>query len=240
MQRPRPCPFACPSERMRQYSGRNPAKGRVVAAWLTTHETSGKARSQTPFRNAHRAPDDVVCARDHEPPGPSRTTTGRRPARPRARAKRMRASLAAGSGVAGVTAAIVFVIGQQLFPVKQKQPPAAPCGAAVAETPPPAPKPPPMRPRGAGRAARRRGGRRRGEDARRGSGRRKPPRPASRNREGGQGREDRGAREAAGDEAAAGADTKPIDKQRQADKDLAREAWRRNRPTSASTAARPR
>jgi hypothetical protein len=35
----------------------------------------------------------------------------------------------------------------------------------------------------------------------------------------------------AADEAAAGADDrKPIDKQRQADKDLAREAWRRNRP----------
>ena len=35
---------------------------------------------------------------------------------------------------------------------------------------------------------------------------------------------------AAADEAAGADDRKPIDKQRQADKDLAREAWRRNRP----------
>ena len=34
----------------------------------------------------------------------------------------------------------------------------------------------------------------------------------------------------AGEEATAGEDAKPIDKQRQADKDLARESWRRNRP----------
>jgi hypothetical protein len=148
------------------------------------------------------------------------------------------AGIARGPGllVVAVTAAIVFGIGQQLFPVKPKQPaaptPAAP--APVAPTPPaPEPRPvadgaatvaaPPAIDAGAvaakvadagatGAAAPEKR-----DEAAASEKAEKPPAPPA-------------------DEAAAGADDgKPIDKQRQADKDLAREAWRRNRPDVSVT-----
>ena len=58
------------------------------------------------------------------------------------RARQRDAGIARGPGllVAAVTAAIVFAIGLQVFPVKPKQPPAPPpAPAPVAQTPPPAP-----------------------------------------------------------------------------------------------------
>jgi len=131
--------------------------------------------------------------------------------------------------VAAVTAAIVFGIGQQLFPVKPKQPPAPPPSvpAPVAPTlPSPEPKPasdgaatvaaPPAIEAGAVAAKVADAGTtstaapEKKEEAAGSEKAEKPTAPA--------------VDEAAGD------DGKPIDKQRQADKELAREAWRRNRP----------
>lgn len=156
----------------------------------------------------------------------------RTPRRASTRARQTDAGIARGPGlaVAGVTAAIVFVIGQQLFPVKPKQPPAPPAAPTVAETPPAAPLPPAMPAADAaavvappaleaGAAAAKT------PDA----GAAVAAAPETEKAD----KTDKAEKSepAAADEAAAGADDrKPIDKQRQADKDLAREAWRRNRP----------
>lgn len=141
------------------------------------------------------------------------------------RARQRDAGVARGPGllVAAVTAAIVFVIGQQLFPVKPKQPPAPP-PAPVAPTPPPAPAPvadaatavvtPPAAEAGtASTKTADAGAVEKVEKKEEVVEAEKPEKaetekPAAEDAEGG----------------------KPIDKQRQADKDLAREAWRRNRP----------
>src|SRR5689334_17696151 len=114
-------------------------------------------------------------------------------------ARQRDAGIARGPGllVAAVTAAIVFVIGQQLFPVKPKQPPAPPPAEAgtVAE-----------KAAEAGAATEKK------EEAVEAEKPEKAEKPET----------DKPAAEES--------DGKPIDKQRQADKDLAREAWRRNRP----------
>lgn len=133
--------------------------------------------------------------------------------------------------VAGVTAAIVFVIGQQLFPVKPKQPPAPPPTAA--ETPPPAPPPPtpvadaasavatpPAAEAGAVAA--------KTADAGAAVAEAEPTDKAAKPEKAEAEKGDKADTEKpAADDAAA---AKPIDKQHQADRDLAREAWRRNRP----------
>ena len=135
------------------------------------------------------------------------------------RARQRDAGIARGPGllVAAVTAAIVFAIGQQLFPVKPKQPPAPPpAPAPVAQTPPPAPvadATPPAAEAGTAAA--------KGADA----GAAVAAAPEK--------KEEAVEPEKAETEKPAAEDTdggRPIDKQRQADKDLAREAWRRNRP----------
>jgi len=135
------------------------------------------------------------------------------------RARQRDAGIARGPGllVAAVTAAIVFAIGQQLFPVKPKQPPAPPpAPAPVAQTPPPAPvadATPPAAEAGTAAA--------KGADA----GAAVAAAPEK--------KEEAVEPEKAETEKPAAEDAdggRPIDKQRQADKDLAREAWRRNRP----------
>jgi hypothetical protein len=154
----------------------------------------------------------------------------------RTRARQTDAGIARGPGifVAALTAVIVFVIGQQLFPVKPKQalsPPPAP--APVAETPP-APKPvvdagavataPPAAEAGsvveksadAGAAVAEKSADKTDETA-------EPKKPEKADKT-------EATEKPAGEEATGGEDGKPIDKQRQADKDLARESWRRNRP----------
>jgi hypothetical protein len=137
------------------------------------------------------------------------------------------AGIARGPGlaVAGVTAAIVFVIGQQLFPIRPRQPtPPAPIATADAQAPTTA------APADAGAII-------------------AAPKVeagvvATKTTDAGGAAADTGAA-GAPEKAAAGepeqakpaeeptagiAPIKPIDKQRQADRDLAREAWRRNRP----------
>jgi hypothetical protein len=152
------------------------------------------------------------------------------------RARRTDAGIARGPGilVAAVTAVIVFVIGQQLFPVKPRQPPSPPPVPSPVAEPPPAPKPvvdagaiataPP-----AADAARTveqsaDAGAVVAEKApEKTDGAAEPKKPDKAEKA-------QAPEKAAGEEAAADDETKPIDKQRQADKDLAREAWRRNRP----------
>src|SRR6478735_4763675 len=74
---------------------------------------------------------------------------------PAVRARAADAGIARGPGlaVAGVTAAVVFVIGQQLFPVRPKQPPAPPPATPTAAETPPTPPPPPPTPTPAADAA---------------------------------------------------------------------------------------
>jgi hypothetical protein len=139
--------------------------------------------------------------------------------------------------VAAVTALIVFAIGYELIPAKQKQPPAPPpAPAPVAETPPPAPKAagdaaavattPPAAEAGAVGEKNADAGAAVTEKAAE-----KTDEAEAKKAEKAEKTEKAEAPEkSAGDEAAAGAEARPIDKQRQADKDLAREAWRRNRP----------
>jgi hypothetical protein len=131
--------------------------------------------------------------------------------------------------VAAVTAAIVFVIGQQLFPVKPRQapPPVAPTTAP--ETPPPPPIAAAADAASLAAAAGDAGTKAaKAPDAVADAGAAaktekqaaaEPVKPA--------------AEPAAEDETDAAAAERKVtvaDKQRQADKDLAREAWRRNRP----------
>jgi hypothetical protein len=155
----------------------------------------------------------------------------RTPRRASTGARQTDAGIARGAGlaVAGVTAAIVFVIGQQLFPVKPKQqpapPPAAPTVAETPPAPPPTPAadaaaPPPSIEAGVAAA--------KTTDA--AAAVAAAPEPEKAEKPNKADKTDKPEPPAA-DEATAGTDDrKPIDKQRQADKDLAREAWRRNRP----------
>ena len=153
----------------------------------------------------------------------------RTPRRASTRARQTDAGIARGPGlaVAGVTAAIVFVIGQQLFPVKPKQPPAPPAAPTVAETPPATPLPPAMPAADAAAAVAVPPATEAGATAA------KTPDASAAVAAAPETEKPEKADKAEkpepppADDAAAG---KPIDKQRQADKDLAREAWRRNRP----------
>ena len=151
-----------------------------------------------------------------------------------ARPRRSDAGIARGPGllVAAVTAAIVFVIGQQLFPLKPRQVPppvatadagagvatASPAEAGAAATPP-APEAgaaaTPGADAGAAVAT---------ADAGRSATAKAAKEPAP--------EAVKPAAEAAEDDAttAGGAERKMADKKSQADRDLAREAWRRNRP----------
>jgi len=128
------------------------------------------------------------------------------------------AGIARGPGlaVAGVTAAIVFAIGQQLFPVRSRQEPPAP--APIVATPPPVVTPPAVDASAAAAEA--------GTAATNVA-------DAGDKTAGAEKKTEEAAEPPAADEASA--DHKPIDKQRQADKDLAREAWRRNRPDISVT-----
>jgi hypothetical protein len=134
---------------------------------------------------------------------------------PPVRARVADAGIARGPGlaVAGVTAAVVFVIGQQLFPVRPRQEPPPP--APIVATPPPVVAPPVV---DAAVAA----------AAEAGTATKKVVDAGAAVAE-----LDKTAEPSTADEAAA--DRKPIDKQRQADRDLAREAWRRNRPDISVT-----
>ena len=155
-----------------------------------------------------------------------RRATSGRASRPR---RHPDSGIARGPGllVAAVTAAIVFVIGQQLFPVKPKQaqPPATPPPTTTPETPPPPPPVPAADAAtqasaatgdaGAGAAA--------ASTADAGKGavaaKEPPSEPAKPSDE-----------PPAEEAASASPERKLADKQKQADRDLAREAWRRNRP----------
>jgi len=148
------------------------------------------------------------------------------------------AGIARGPGlaVAGVTAAIVFVIGQQLFPVKPKQQPAPPPATpTAAETPPAPPPPPPITPAvdaaaavvAAPPAAEAGAVAVKAPDAGAGTAETEPAEKTTKAESEKPIAEKADSDKPAADDAAGG---KPIDKQRQADKDLAREAWRRNRP----------
>jgi len=128
-------------------------------------------------------------------------------------ARRPDAGIARGPGlaVAGITAAIVFVIGLQIFPTRHSQP-----------TPPPAPpvvQPPPPQPVPVADAATA------AEAA--ASAAAKTPDAGTVAPEKTEEASEKGTAE---ETPAPSDERKPIDKQRQADKDLAREAWRRNRP----------
>jgi hypothetical protein len=126
------------------------------------------------------------------------------------------AGIARGPGlaVAGVTAAIVFMIGQQLFPVRPRQEPPPP--APIVAAPPPVVAPPVV---DAAVAAAAEAGTAAAKDAGAAIAEKKTDEAA--------------AEPSTADEAPA--DRKPIDKQRQADRELAREAWRRNRPDISVT-----
>ena len=151
------------------------------------------------------------------------------------RARQTDAGIARGPGifVTALTAAIVFVIGQQLFPVKPKQPPSAPpAPAPVAETPP-APKP--VVDGGAVAATTPAAEAGSVVDKSADAGAAVAEKPAEKADEAEAKKTEKTEKaeapdKASGEEATAGEDAKPIDKQRQADKDLARESWRRNRP----------
>lgn len=160
----------------------------------------------------------------------------RTPRRASTRTRQTDAGIARGPGLAvvGVTAAIVFAIGQQLFPVKPKQPPAPPAVPTAAQTPPAAPVPPPMPAADAAAAVAAPPAVEAGAAAAKtaDAGAAVAAAPETEKADKAEKTEKAEKPEpVAADEAAAGADDrKPIDKQRQADKDLAREAWRRNRP----------
>ena len=127
--------------------------------------------------------------------------------------------------VAAVTAAVVFVIGLEVFPSRLHQPLAPPLAPPVVTPPPPAPTPvadaaaatatPPALDAGAVAVKAPDAGAAVPEKKEEAA---EKPTPAPEEK-------------AATEESSAGAgDRKPIDKQSQADRDLAREAWRRNRP----------
>ena len=124
-----------------------------------------------------------------------------------------------------MTAAIVFVIGQQLFPVKPKQPPPAPAPVADGRRrPPPTPacRPPRLPLLAATRAP---AGAAAGADAGKAGAAEKAPETEKEpdSRKDAAGRTDGRVRGRA-------PERKPPTSRSQADKDLAREAWRRNRP----------
>jgi hypothetical protein len=131
--------------------------------------------------------------------------------------------------VAAVTAAIVFVIGQQLFPIKPKQfqPPPPPAPTAAPETPPPtAPVPAADAASQANAAA---------GDASAGAAATAPVTPdagkAAVAEQEPPAEPTKPADEPPAEDAAtASPERKLADKQKQADRELAREAWRRNRP----------
>jgi hypothetical protein len=118
----------------------------------------------------------------------------------------------------------VFVIGQQLFPVKPKQPPAPP-PAPVVQTPPPAPAP-------VADAAAAEAGTVAEKAADAGAATEKKEEAAEAEKP------EKAERAETEKPAVEESDGKPIDKQRQADKDLAREAWRRNRPDISVSGAK--
>jgi hypothetical protein len=141
--------------------------------------------------------------------------------------RRPDAGIARGPGlaVAAVTAAVVFVIGLEVFPSRLHQPLAPPLAPPVVTPPPPAPTPvadaaaatatPPALDAGAVAVKAPDAGAAVPEKKEEAA---EKPTPAPEEK-------------AATEESSAGAgDRKPIDKQSQADRDLAREAWRRNRP----------
>ena len=140
---------------------------------------------------------------------------------PPVRTRAADAGIARGPGmaVAGVTAAVVFVIGQQLFPVRPRQEPPPP--APVVATPPPVVAPPAV---DAAVAAATPPASDAGTAA---------TKVADAGAAVAEKKTDEAAEPPIGDEAPA--DRKPIDKQKQADRDLAREAWRRNRPDISVT-----
>jgi hypothetical protein len=135
--------------------------------------------------------------------------------------RRTDAGIARGPGiaVAAVTAALVFVIGLQIFPARKAQPPAPPIPAPVVETPPPAPPP------AVDAVAADAGAATKAPDAGATS---EEKAPAKKDEVVEVEKSDKAEKPAADETATE--ERKPIDKQRQADKDLAREAWRRNRP----------
>jgi hypothetical protein len=144
------------------------------------------------------------------------------------------AGIARGPGlaVAGVTAGIVFVIGLQLFPVKPRPQPAPPPAPPVAETPPPeatrvadaavAVPAPPAADAGAMAAQTADAGTTAAE-------------AKEKKDEAGEAEKPKKPEKTVAEGAEATDEAKPIDKQRQADKDLAREAWRHNRPDVSVT-----
>ena len=163
------------------------------------------------FWCAFRRGNDVVCVAVMSGP------TGKLPPQPR----RSDAGIARGPGlaVAGVTAMIVFVIGLEIFPTRR--PPSAPPPAPpVVQTPPPpvvdtgTVATPPAAEAGAIAAKEPDAGTAEPEKKEETAEKKKPE-----------------SEKATAEEKAPPSDErKPIDKQRQADRELAREAWRRNRP----------
>jgi hypothetical protein len=146
-----------------------------------------------------------------------------------ARARKTDAGIARGAGlaVAGLTAAIVIGIGLALFPVRRQEPQPAP---PVAAPTPPAPPPsvadaaavaatPSAEAGSAAPKAADAGSRAAAADAARTAA---PDKVAA--------AEPEPAKPAGEPEPPLSAAAKAVDKQKQADRDLAREAWRRNRP----------
>ena len=136
-------------------------------------------------------------------------------------ARRSDAGIARGPGlaVAAVTAAIVFVIGLEIFPTR-RPPPAPPPAPPIVQTPPPpvvdtgTVATPPAAEAGAIAAKEPDAGTAEPEKKEETAEKKKPE-----------------SEKATAEEKAPPSDErKPIDKQRQADRELAREAWRRNRP----------
>jgi hypothetical protein len=152
---------------------------------------------------------------------PSRRPEAIRPGR------RPDAGIARGPGiaVAGVVAAIVFAIGQQLFPIRPRQEPAPP--APLPTPPPPAVAPPTLDAAPAAVAPAADAGAA-GTDADKSPTAEKQDEASADKPAPEKPTPDKSDAEDA--PAGAAAERKPIDKQRQADRELAREAWRRNRP----------
>ena len=130
--------------------------------------------------------------------------------------------------MAAVTAAIVIAIGMALFPVKSHQePPPAPPPPPITQTPPP---PPPPAPAADGAALATTPSAEAGVAATKGAdaAAAAPTADAARAAAPEKAAEAEPAKAAEEPEASPAA--KAVDKQKQADRDLAREAWRRNRP----------
>ncbi len=166
------------------------------------------------FWYAIRRSNDVVCVAMISGP------TGK----PRSHARRLDAGIARGPGVAVavVTAAGVFVIGLQLFPARRLEPTPPPASPVV--QPPP---PPPAPVADAATAAEAGAIAAKTPD----SGTAAPEKTEETSET------VKPTPEKTSDEAPSPSEERkaPIDKQRQADRDLAREAWRRNRPDISVT-----